>query len=390
MCGLHCRHRYRTGADGLTCRQHNNERMPAMRPCSHCSSPADGACANGNCAEHCRESAASLACAVHHQRHEAAGPSLADDSAAAQVRECGGGGAVAAAVAEAASARGLQAASLWVAARDGDVEACRQRLQEGADVNGLDDCKRSPLFYACMAGHAEVVRLLLQSGARDNPVAKACLRATTDEDVVQLLQAHYEALAHSWHQRCAPGRCQDDRWERRVTQPVVRLLAFLREHHCPPAPGTVRFAMEQAVPDEWLAAELEECSCRRRPRATADEPLDSHTAADDAVDSSTFLGALDSITALRKGFSEERQGNEYDDGGLRLSSSLDDATAQEVAWSLEDMVEINMCKICFTAIANCCIVPCGHLAFCMECMEEVEECPTCRTAVQQKLRVYRS
>jgi len=366
MCGLHCRHAFRQGVDGIICEQHNNSRARPSPPCSHCLAPAQKQCSNGNCAAHCKMREEALPCAVH----EAAEAAEAE-RAAARVADMALAGKAAAAAAAAQDtgaltaalvAAGEEGANLWVCARDGDVEGATRLLADGADANGLDECRKSPLFYASMAGHPSLVEALLAAGATDNPVTKPCLRATTNAEVASLLEAHYREVAAA---RARPACRHDAEWERRVTRPVVRLLAFLREQHCPPAPGTVRFELEQAVPDEWLAEELGE----------------QRAAAGDEVGSSTFAGALDSISALRKTCSED----EGAEGGLRLSSSLDDITAQEVAWSLEDM-----CKICFTSIADCCIVPCGHLAFCMACMEPVAECPTCASPIEQKVRVYRS
>ncbi len=48
-----------------------------------------------------------------------------------------------------------------------DVRAARRAIAEG-DVNGLDESKRSPLFYAVMHGELGLVTELIDSAANPN------------------------------------------------------------------------------------------------------------------------------------------------------------------------------------------------------------------------------
>jgi hypothetical protein len=54
------------------------------------------------------------------------------------------------------------------AARQGDVTSARGFLADGADVNARDGTGRTPLLVTVLAGHADMVDLLLQSGADPN------------------------------------------------------------------------------------------------------------------------------------------------------------------------------------------------------------------------------
>ena len=70
----------------------------------------------------------------------------------------------------------------------------RALLQEGADVNQVEDNGMTPLIYAAASGNLELVQLLLQSGAdvskEDGNGRTALDKATNNEreDVVKLLE----------------------------------------------------------------------------------------------------------------------------------------------------------------------------------------------------------
>jgi ankyrin repeat protein len=61
--------------------------------------------------------------------------------------------------------------SIHKAARDGKLEAVKQRLAIGTDVNAKDDHEWTPLHSAAFNGHKEIVKLLIAKGAEVNAKA---------------------------------------------------------------------------------------------------------------------------------------------------------------------------------------------------------------------------
>ena len=58
--------------------------------------------------------------------------------------------------------------SIHDASKEGNVEAVKQHLAAGSDVNEQDRYKRAPLHYAATEGHKEIVRLLIAKSADVN------------------------------------------------------------------------------------------------------------------------------------------------------------------------------------------------------------------------------
>ncbi len=65
-------------------------------------------------------------------------------------------------------AAGADEGALWDAALEGRLQAVLSALSKGADVNALDQEKRSALMLAAFNGHTEVVRALIEKGASVN------------------------------------------------------------------------------------------------------------------------------------------------------------------------------------------------------------------------------
>ena len=57
---------------------------------------------------------------------------------------------------------------IWEAARTGNIEAVKQHLAAGTDVNAKTGSGWTPLHYAAREGHKEITDLLLTNGADVN------------------------------------------------------------------------------------------------------------------------------------------------------------------------------------------------------------------------------
>ena len=58
--------------------------------------------------------------------------------------------------------------ALFVAVNKGNIEAVKQHLAAGADVNAKDDSGSTPLHVAAYNGHKEIAELLIDTGADVN------------------------------------------------------------------------------------------------------------------------------------------------------------------------------------------------------------------------------
>jgi len=58
--------------------------------------------------------------------------------------------------------------SIHAAARMGMIEAVKQHIAAGTDVNAKNESLRTPLFYAAEYGHKEIAELLIAKGADVN------------------------------------------------------------------------------------------------------------------------------------------------------------------------------------------------------------------------------
>jgi ankyrin repeat protein len=58
--------------------------------------------------------------------------------------------------------------SIHAAARYGNIEAVKQHLAAGADVNAKDRFNKTPLYRAASAGRSEIIRVLIANGAGVN------------------------------------------------------------------------------------------------------------------------------------------------------------------------------------------------------------------------------
>ena len=86
--------------------------------------------------------------------------------------------------------------SLHEAAKTGNIEAVKQHLDAGTDVNAEDHYKSTPLEFAAQGGHKKIAELLIAEGADVNakgevqltPLNLAILR--NNKEITELLRKH--------------------------------------------------------------------------------------------------------------------------------------------------------------------------------------------------------
>ena len=86
--------------------------------------------------------------------------------------------------------------ALFQAVKDINIEATKQAIADGADVNAKDENGRTLLQLAALKGHKEVVELLIAKNANVNaknndgetPLDQAI--ESDEEDIINLLRKH--------------------------------------------------------------------------------------------------------------------------------------------------------------------------------------------------------
>ena len=86
---------------------------------------------------------------------------------------------------------------VWDACRRGDLPLLRNLVEgQGHDINRLDRWDASPLYYACLCGHTEVVQYLLNHGARceaNSWDGERCFYVALSDNIRRLLQQYQAA-----------------------------------------------------------------------------------------------------------------------------------------------------------------------------------------------------
>ena len=82
--------------------------------------------------------------------------------------------------------------SIHDAAGEGNIEAVKQHLAAGADVNAKDDWGKTPLYVAALGGHKEIAELLIAKGADVNTkdVDGKTPLDWADDETADLLRKH--------------------------------------------------------------------------------------------------------------------------------------------------------------------------------------------------------
>ncbi len=98
--------------------------------------------------------------------------------------------------------------TLCDAAYGGDLEALRDRIARGDDVDGRDETGRAPLMRACISGHHECAHALIDAGAAvdkaDNLGRTALMYAC--------FGGHHECAQALIHEGAAVDNVDDDGW----------------------------------------------------------------------------------------------------------------------------------------------------------------------------------
>ena len=96
--------------------------------------------------------------------------------------------------------------SIISAAIDGNIEAVKQHLAAGTDVNAKDKYGRTPLHAAAVGGSKEVVELLIAKGADVNAKYEECATSldwAKNEETADLLRKHG---GKPWNELKAAGK----------------------------------------------------------------------------------------------------------------------------------------------------------------------------------------
>ncbi len=83
--------------------------------------------------------------------------------------------------------------SIHEAAKEGNIEAVKQHLADGTDVNVKDKYGRTPLHAAAVGGSKEVVELLIAKGADVNAKYEECATSldwAKNQETADLLRKH--------------------------------------------------------------------------------------------------------------------------------------------------------------------------------------------------------
>ena len=233
---------------------------------------------------------------------------------------------------------------IWFSAREGKFDDVKEWIEiDRVNLNERDDHHNTPLFYACVGGHVNIVRYLINFGAFDDPVEKKCKKNSNSNEIIFLLDKYYDDLLN-----------QSIDKEKMIMQPLVRMLNHLRNHFNPPVKDSIRYQIEQLLPDDWFFS------------------------SNNNLNNNNNNNEKNNLNNLKN---NNNLGAQNDNNNNNTQNNNNEQSKNSV-------VDSNVCKICFLELANCVNIPCGHLGFCMECMGPISSCPSCRIPLDGKIRVF--
>ena len=326
-------------------------------PCSICSSPTHPECENALCDSHCLHSGKSRC--IYHENKSSEN----------------------------------EFPDIWDCSRMGNLDGLRYWLNEKKlDVNTKDMYKNSALFYACLSGSVEIVDFLLENGAVDDAKLKRCWWNSYDEIIKRKLEQHYDQQYYEISIQNDALLSNEER-EQKLLEPIVRYLHLIRKRESPPAMDSIRYKIEQLIPDELLESSLqvyqkENEKSKYQSDSVKQKPItelisEANYSSHKENDNIAFQQALNSLNNLRGSLEIMVDASEVQEEDPSATA------ARLCAWSLEEMLDMNSCKICYLRMANCVTVPCGHVGYCMECIQSIDQCPCCCKKIEQKVKIYR-
>ena len=85
---------------------------------------------------------------------------------------------------------------------------------------------------------------------------------------------------------------------------------------------------------------------------------------------------------------------EKEENGKEEDRSPEEEATEEPCLSgdteLKQLLNSRKCKTCHKKDACMVLVPCGHLACCVECGNKVNRCPVCRSMIKERIRSFLS
>lgn len=82
--------------------------------------------------------------------------------------------------------------TIFTAAKSGNIKDIQRYLDQGINVNMVDERGCTPLIYACFHCHVEVVKLLIHHGANVN------YKSTTGAFALAQAAYHGHAIINGW------------------------------------------------------------------------------------------------------------------------------------------------------------------------------------------------
>lgn len=118
-----------------------------------------------------------------------------------------------------------------------------------------------------------------------------------------------------------------------------------------------------------------------------DDTLDGNHHYDIALPNGVFVVETSSPTSIRISFvelSDSDDNDDHDDGDLSPNTTTDTPVDDDV----DCQEDKSLCKICYNSPMNVVVLPCAHMATCIECLVSMTKCIICREPISHYVKVY--